>query len=102
MTANYNAQRVRPLLQQAAQSPVFSSRPQATVVIRDTAEEDRLRAELTALSERMARRIRLEDATICAGYRRYESGPETPVLTLVGRTSRAPVGTARRPWWKLW
>lgn len=71
----------------------------------EATEAAQLRRRVAVLEEslelaeaRLARRVALDDATICAGYRRYEMGPETPVMTLVGH----PLRGAKKPWWKLW
>ncbi len=72
------------------------------VIIRENPVNEALKAENERLRAQLARRTRLEDATIRAGSPRYESGSETPVIALVGRTQKQPIGSAKKQWWKLW
>jgi len=96
--------RTRPLLADAARQlrhPI--------IIVRETEETEELRREVAQLKallqsreekhqQELARRQRLEDATIRVGAPRYETGAETPVIALVGHK----LASQKKAWWKLW
>jgi len=68
------------------------------VIVKETEETEQLRKRVATLEKQLARRTRLEDATIRQGAPRYETGTETPVIALVG----CKFSPRKKPWWKLW
>lgn len=95
-----DAKRTRATLLPAAAQLLYPQPPRFIIdespeVAALTLENIQLKARVSELETQLARRIKLDDATICAGYRRYEKDSHVHVATMVGHRWRTLSG--RKP-----